>query len=62
MLSFAIRMEHFTIKIITIKLYYNKNTNQSQNITEKHWQGQLLLLNVNKLFLIVLSNIPEEEI
>ena len=50
MLSFAIRMEHFIIKIITIKLYYNKNTNQSQNITEKHWQGQLLLLKCKQTF------------
>ena len=42
MLSFAIRMEH--------EKYYNKNTNQSQNITEKHWQGQLLLLKCKQTF------------
>ena len=42
MLSFAIRMEH--------EKYYNKITNQSQNITEKHWQGQLLLLKCKQTF------------
>ena len=41
--------------------YYIKMTNQWQDIIEKHGKRQLPLLKYEKLFIVLLCNIPEEQ-